>query len=333
MKKALTLLLVLCLMLPLCALAAEKPCKLRFDGTNHVSYIGYKSYIHMIVNTNGTMTSADTVELKNQYGEVLASKAYKPYSGKFTFTLELDESFLGGHDLSVWHGDQLVSTNTAYLAVTDKHKKAIQTVDTDQPYMSLSFDCAYDDSNTDALLSLLDQMNIKATFFMTGSFLSNFPESAKKIADAGHEIGCHSMTHPHMRTISMNAKYYQVRQNAQLVRDVLGVNPRLFRPPFGEFDPEVSAPARAEGMEVCMWSIDSHDWDYAYNDVGVLRRVTRNVGPGTIILFHLDGQYTVDILPDAVAHYRNELGLELVPITELLAIGGVELPALPRDLQ
>lgn len=333
MKRLLALLLALCLMLPLCAQAAEKPCRLKFYAANYLGYMGYKAYVQLDVYSNGTTTSADTLELRNQHGRVLATRAYKPSSGQLTFTLELDESHLGGHDLSVWLGDTQVSVDTAYLAVTDKHQKAVQTVDTDQPYMSISFDCAYDETNTDALLALLDELNIKATFFMTGYFLRTYPEHAKKICDAGHEIGCHSMSHPHLLEIGMDLRFKEVRQNAQLVRDLLGVNPRLFRPPFGEFDVTVSAPARSEGMQVCMWSIDSHDWDWAYERQDVLRRITKNVGPGTIILFHLDGVYTLDVLTEAVTYYREELGLDLVPITELMAMGGMELPALPLEVQ
>ena len=217
------------------------------------------------------------------------------------------------------------------MAVTDKARKAVVTVDTDQPYMSLSFDCAYIETPTDELLAILDELNIKATFFMTGEFVLNFPESAKKIRDAGHEIGCHSLSHPHLLTYGLDMRFKQVRRNVEIIRETLGVNPRLFRPPFGEFDVTISAPARAEGMEICMWSIDSHDWDYAYDENGVFKRITKNVGPGTIILFHLDGYHTLKVLPRAVEYYREELGLEFVPITQLMEKGGLELPDCPYE--
>ena len=80
-----------------------------------------------------------------------------------------------------------------------------------------------------------------------------------------------------------------------------------------------------------MWSIDSHDWDWNYSQEQVLRRVTKDVGPGTIILFHLDGYYTPEVVRDAVPYYRDTLGLEFVPITELMAMGGMELPPSPYE--
>ena len=329
MKRILSVLLLICLLLPIGASAEEKLPRVSFPGANNVAYMDYDFSVKMQVHSAGRLSQAVTLELRDQNGRVWASKVFKPGTTSLTFKVPLDETFLGGYDLSVWCGDTQVSTNTTYVAVTDKHRKAVQSVSIDQPYMSLSFDCAYIETPTDELLALLDEMNIKATFFMTGEFVLNFPESAKKIRDAGHEIGCHSLSHPHLLDYHLDMRFKQVRRNAQIIRDTLGVNPRLFRPPFGEFDVTISAPARAEGMEICLWTIDSKDWDWNYTPDRVLKQITKNVGPGTIILFHLDGFHTRQVLPQAVKYYREELGLEFVPITELMAMGGMELPALP----
>lgn len=332
MKKLFAILLLLCMLLPLLAAAAEETLpRLEFPAANYVAYTGYDFAVQMTVRSTGRLSSAKTFELRDETGRVWATREFKPGATKCNFKTALDASFEGGATLSVWCGDIQVSADTAYVAVTDKHRKAVQTVATTQPYMSISFDCAYVDTPTDELLAILEELNIKATFFMTGEFVQTFPEAAKKIRDAGHEIGCHSLSHPHLLDYHLDMRFKQVRRNAEIVRDTLGVNPRLFRPPFGEFDVTISAPARAEGMEMCLWSIDSKDWDWNYSADKVLKRVTKDVGPGTIILFHLDGYHTRTILRDAVAYYRNTLGLELVPISELLAIGGVQLPACPYE--
>ena len=331
MKKILALLLILCMALPMAALAEEKLPRLEFPAANYVGYSGYDFTVQMTVRNSGKLTSAKTLELRDATGRVWATKEFKPGATTCNFKVALDETFEGGADLSVWCGDTQVSIDTAYVAVTDKHRKAVQSVETDEPYMSISFDCAYIETPTDELLALLDELNIKATFFMTGEFVLNFPESAKKIRDAGHEIGCHSLSHPHLLSYGLDMRFKQVRRNAELIRETLGVNPRLFRPPFGEFDVTITAPARAEGMEMCLWSIDSHDWDWSYDSNGVMKRITKNVGPGTIVLFHLDGYHTLEVLPEAVKYYREELGLEIIPITQLMEKGGLELPACPYE--
>lgn len=331
MKKILAVLLLVCMLLPLGASAEEKLPRVQFPMNNYVASIGYEFYLQLEVKSGGNIKTTKTYELRDETGRVWGTKEFKPGWSTYSYRIMIDESHIGGHDLAVWCGDTQVSRNTAYVAVTDRHKKVVQTVPTTEPYMSLSFDCAYDESQTDALLAILDELNIKATFFMTGGFVTNYTESAKKIRDAGHEIGCHSVSHPHLLQVSLDQRFHQVRRGSEIIREELGVTPRLFRPPFGEFDVTVSAPARAEGMEVCMWTIDSHDWDTAYNAEKVYKRVTKDVTPGTIILFHLDGFDTLEVVPKAVKYYREELGLEFVPITELMAMGGMELPANPYE--
>lgn len=329
MKKLLSMLLLICLLLPVCSHAEEKLPRVSFPAKNYVGYIDYQCTIQMKVTSSGKLSNPITLELRDQKGRVWCEKSYK--SGTLTFKIPLDASHEGGYDLTVWCGDTQVSSNSAYIAVTDRHRKVIQGVQTDQPYIALSFDCAYVASPTDKLLAMLDEMNIRATFFMTGEFVENFPEEAKKIRDAGHEIGCHSQSHPHMLEKNLDYRFYQVRHSAQVIRDVLGVTPRLFRPPFGEFDVTVSAPARAEGMEVCMWSISSSDSDPSVPPERIYKRITKNVVPGTIILFHLDGRNSRAVLPDAVKYYREELGLEFVTISELVAMSDRVLPPCPYE--
>lgn len=329
MKRMVLVLLALCLVLPLGARGEETLPKFQFSAINQVGYMGYDLAVQVDVKASGSLSAPRTMELRDQTGRVWATREFKPGAKQLTFKAALDESHLGGYDLSVWCGDIQVSTESAYVAVTDKHRKAIQTVKTQEPYMSISLDCAYVDTPTDEILQILDEFGIKATFFMTGEFVLTFPESAKKIRDAGHEIGCHSLSHPHLLDYGLNMRFKQVRRNVEIIRQDLGVVPRLFRPPFGEFDVTISAPARAEGMEICLWSIDSHDWDWNWKQDKVIRQVTKDVGPGTIILFHLDGYFTPDVLREVIPYYQDTLGLTLVPITELAAKGGIELPPSP----
>lgn len=331
MKKLLAFVLLLCMLAPMAAVAEEKLPRVQFPSENYVAYLDYEFYLQIDVKTSGSLKSPKTYELRDETGRVWATKEVKSGWSQYSYKIMLDESHNGGHTLSIWCGDTQVSKNTAYVAVTDKHKKAIQHVDITEPYMSLSFDCAFYDDQTDALLAILDELNIKATFFMTGGFVKNFTESAEKIRDAGHEIASHSQWHHHLLEDSLSQRFAEVRNGAATIRNMLGVNPRLFRPPYGEFNVTVSAPARAEGMEVCLWTIDSHDWDTAYNAEKVYKRVTKDVTPGTIILFHLDGYSTLEVVPKAVQYYREELGLEFVPITELMAMGGLELPDCPYE--
>lgn len=336
MKRSIALLLLLCLLLPSAALAADKLPKVKFPAANVIGAIDADLVFRMEITNAGNFSGAKTLELRDQSGRVWMAKEYK-VGQAISFTVHLDESFLGGYDLSVWCEDTEISLNSTYVAVSDKHRKAAsipgEKVATPNPWMSVTLDCCYTDPHTDEILAVLDKYNVKATFFMAGEFLLTFPETAKKIRDAGHEIAAHSLSHPHLLDYHLDMRVKQVRRNAELIREILGVNPRLFRPPFGEFDYTISAPARAEGMEMVLWSIDSHDWDWQFAHVveNVVNRVSKDVGPGTVILFHLDGWNTAQVLDRMIPYYQNALGLKLVTVSELLVSAGIELPPLPYN--
>ena len=249
-----------------------------------------------------------------------------------TFRLDITAEMVGRHDLSLWLNGLCVTPKTGYCVVVDSSVKPLSTLDTNgEKYMSITLDCGFYGDQTDETLAVLEKYGVKCTFFMTGYFLNNFSEEAKRIRDAGHEIGNHSYSHPRLLDIDMSRRVNEIVSTSRLCEQVLGVTPRLFRPPYGNTDYTVSGIARGEGMEVTMWTIDSHDWDNNKTHAQVLTRIKHNVVPGSIILFHLDGFDTPKTLDEIIPYYTEELGMTLVPVTELMAHGGRELPPLPNE--
>lgn len=332
MKKLLSLLLILCLMLPAAALGEETPPKVKFPAANYLGYLDSECVISLEMVSAGSFTGTKTLELRDRYNRLLGTREYK-LGQQIYFRLQFDESFLGGYDLYVWCEGKQISVNSAYLAVADKHRKAVVKAETPEKWMSVAIDCTFEDDQTDAILAVLAENGVKATFFLAGTFVLSFPESAQKIRDAGHEIGSSSWTHPHLMELGLDLRFNQVRKGSQIIREKLGVIPRLFMPPYGDFDVTVSGPARAEGMEVVLWTIDSKDWEKKdeNNPAAVVKRATSGVEPGTIMLFHLDGYNTAKVLAEALPYYRDTLGLTVVPVSELIASAGIELPSCPYD--
>ena len=332
MKKLLSLLLILCLLLPAAALGEEKLPKVKFSAANYLGYLDTECYIALEIVNAGSFTGSKTLELHDRYDRLLGIREYKP-GQKLNFRLQFDETFLGGFDLSVWCDGKRISTNSAYLAVADRHRKAVVKADTPENWMSIAIDCSFEDDQTDAILDVLAQNGVKATFFLSGTFVLSFPESAQKIKDAGHEIGSSSWTHPHLLELGQDLRFNQVRKGSQIIREKLGVIPRLFMPPYGEFDVTISAPVRAEGMEVVLWTIDSKDWDKKTADDpdAAFKQATDNVEPGAIVAYHLDGINTAQVLAEVLPYYQNTLGLTLVTVSDLIASAGIELPACPYE--
>jgi len=93
-----------------------------------------------------------------------------------------------------------------YVAVfaqnTAKRKLPIYCVETERKELAISFDAAWGSEDSDKLLEILDNNNVKATFFLCGYWVDDYPEQVKKIFEAGHDIGNHSNTHPHSNQLS-----------------------------------------------------------------------------------------------------------------------------------
>lgn len=123
---------------------------------------------------------------------------------------------------------------------------------------SLTFDAAWDDADTDQLIEILDKYNVKATFFMVGSWVEKYPESVKKFADHGHEIMNHSDTHPHINQLSEEKVTEEITRCADKIEAVIGRRPTLFRGPYGEYNNTVITCAENLGHKTLQWDVDTH---------------------------------------------------------------------------
>ena len=132
----------------------------------------------------------------------------------------------------------------------------IYCVERDQKVVSLTFDAAWGNEDTQTLIDILDHYGVKATFFVVGQWVDKYPESVKALSDAGHEVMCHSNDHAHFNTLSAQEIIDDVNACCDKIEAVTGVRPTLFRPPFGEYDDHVVATLRAMGMEVIQWDVE-----------------------------------------------------------------------------
>ena len=102
----------------------------------------------------------------------------------------------------------------------------------------------------------------------------------------------------------------------QMIEQVSGQKTTLFRPPFGEYSNQVIETASGLGYKTIQWSIDSLDWQNLTKEE-IVERVTSRAHKGAIILFHNNGLYTADALPEIIAYYRRH-NYTIVPVSELL---------------
>jgi peptidoglycan/xylan/chitin deacetylase (PgdA/CDA1 family) len=269
--------------------------------------------------------------LKDTDGTVLAEKEWSNAKNRLTFKLTPDESMVGRHKFTVWLGDYEVSIDDGYGSVADPEARVVVELEPDMPLMAIGIDCGFNGRKTDEILAVLEAHNVKCTFFMTGYFLREFPEEARRIYEAGHEIANHSNTHKHMKTLNSHNQLRQLQIPTEEAEALLGVTPRLFRPPHGEYNSNIASLARSEGMEVVMWSATYHDSTGKYTEQQIFDCATtgNDYKPGSVVLCHLDGYYQPDSL-DAGLTYYESLGLQVVPISALIYASGGELPPMPE---
>ena len=195
----------------------------------------------------------------------------------------------------------------------------IYCVQRDQKMLSISFDAAWGNEDTQELIDILAQYNVKATFFVVGEWVDKYPESVKALHDAGHEVMNHSNDHAHMTQLSKEEIVADVEACNDKIEAVTGVRPTLIRPPYGEYDDNVITAIRSMGMEPIQWDVDSLDWkDLSASEI--TQRVVNKVQPGSIVLFHNAALHTPEALPDIIETLLQE-GYTFVPISQIILPG------------
>ena len=303
--------------------------KAKFYNALTFGYVGKTATVNVVFSNPKAVIKGSTFQLRDQDGNVLDERTWNSGEGIHHFKVPVTKELATKRLFSVWMGDYKISEKSGYGAFADMSTKAVRQVQTDQPLVAITLDCGWYGRQMPLILPVLKKYDVHCTFFMTGFFIRTFTKEAKDAIADGHEIANHTNFHPKMakekRKINRLQQLAVPNKNAV---ELLGVRPRLFRPPYGDYDQELMALCRAEGMEIILWSVDSHDWDvrHGYDVEKVWKRVTRKIEPGYIILFHLDGKPTPEVLDRLIPYIQDELGYKCVTVCELLASGGMELP-------
>lgn len=199
----------------------------------------------------------------------------------------------------------------------------IYAVETTEKKVAISFDATWGSTRTPKILQILDENKIKTTFFLTNIWMNQYPDLARLIKAKGHEIGLHSANHPNLTDLPENKIIEELQENSNLVQELTGDKPLLFRPPFGAYNNLVINTAKALNLIPIQWSVDSLDWKDLTAEA-IYQRVTTKIHPGAIVLFHNDGTHTAEALVKILAYLKTE-GYVIVPISELLYQGNYDI--------
>lgn len=205
----------------------------------------------------------------------------------------------------------------------------ISRLPTDRAVVALTFDAGANAAGLPAILRTLAQQGVPATFFLTGDFAQTDPGSVQTILAAGHRIGNHSMTHPHLTGLPDDQIAGELQRAEQALRRA-GADPRpLFRFPYGDRDARTIAAVNTRGYVAVRWTVDTLGWQGTSGGAGarqVVDRVVTALQPGEIVLMHVGSHPTdkstldADALPDVIAAVRAR-GYGFVTLDALLPTG------------
>jgi probable sporulation protein (polysaccharide deacetylase family) len=189
-----------------------------------------------------------------------------------------------------------------------------------KPMVALMVNVAWGDEYLLPMLDTLDAHQVKATFFLDGTWLSKHESMAKEILQRGHELSNHAYSHPAMSRLDMAAQRREIGKTEELLKK-LGVKNRWFAPPSGDYDDRTVRAAGEFGLRTVLWTLDTLDWRNPPAD-SIVSKIARHAGPGHLILMHPTAS-TRDALPGIISAIRAK-GYHLGTVSQTLSADRVE---------
>lgn len=192
-------------------------------------------------------------------------------------------------------------------------------IDESKPMVALTFDDG-PGKYTGRLLDCLKKYNAKASFFMVGYCVPRYPDSVKRMAEYGCDLGNHSYDHPYFTRLSSASRKSQVSRASENIKKACGKYPTLFRLPYGDgaFSNSVLSDI---GLPSIFWSLGTHDFLHLNDSQFTVNEVLNNIKDGDIVLMH-DSHYSTVVAAEKIIPALINRGYQLVTVTELAKYKG-----------
>ena len=185
--------------------------------------------------------------------------------------------------------------------------------------IALTFDDGPHENYTAEILSILQEYGIKATFFVVGQNAKEHSSLLQQVAEAGHEIGNHTYTHPKLKEQNAESFSCELEKTRAVIESITGISPSLFRPPEGFREGVIKTVAKEQGYQMVLWSVDTEDWR-GLSAERIEAAIMKDVKDGSIILCHdyvVGKSHTPEALRRVIPQLLEE-GYEFVTVSELV---------------
>lgn len=202
-----------------------------------------------------------------------------------------------------------------------KEYDAFYVGDTAKKTIYLTFDCGYENGNTEKILDALKKHKAQGAFFVVGNFLETAPEIVKRMQAEGHLVGNHTYHHPDMSQIGDLASFQKEMDDvANLYKEITGEEmAKLYRPPQGKFNSENLKMAKELGYHTFFWSLAYVDWyqDNQPTAEEAYSKLLPRIHPGAIVLLHATSKTNGEIFDELLTKWE-ELGYTFGSLEEFL---------------
>jgi peptidoglycan/xylan/chitin deacetylase (PgdA/CDA1 family) len=170
------------------------------------------------------------------------------------------------------------------------------------------------------IVRTLVDSGVTATFFFSGSWILRHRSEAKMFASIPYfEVGNHSYSHPHCKTLSDDSISYEIQRTECLLKSIGITSAKLFRPPYGEIDERIERIVNQLGLSTAKYDFASGDPDSTISKERLINYVVSRVRNGSIVVMHVNGRgwHTAEALPEIIQSLRKK-GFIFVKVSELL---------------
>ena len=191
--------------------------------------------------------------------------------------------------------------------------RSICKIKTEEKIVFITFDDGPSEEYTSKILDILKEYNVKATFFCIGQNIERNKELFKRIFIEGHLVGNHTNSHKIPFSYSSEEKVvHEINLCSNIIAEVTGEKPKLFRPPYGVTNPAIASALHKLTMKSIGWSIRSLDTK-AKDENKLLLRITNQLHPGAIIILHDNRKITCNMLPLLIKSIHQK-GYKILPL-------------------
>lgn len=207
-------------------------------------------------------------------------------------------------------------------ATTEELKKydAYYAEDTDEKVLYLTFDAGFENGNTPVILDALKKHNVRATFFVVGTFIESNPELIQRMKEEGHTVGNHTYHHPDMSQISTKDAFEKELKDVEnAYKEITGEEmTKFYRPPQGKYSESNLKMAQELGYKTFFWSLAYVDWyenDQPTKEEAFEKLLGR-IHPGAVVLLHSTSKTNGEILDELLTKWE-EMGYTFKTLEEL----------------